>query len=586
MAAESSPVFIQEAQVIHPAFLQDGAVIVEATFDGNLAVAPSSSGSGPDDPEYPTPPKVLNEADLLNTNVIDLDWERANRRPVSTYVAEVRTEVIDTGGTPLALGAFAVGKAESRRTESTEAISADDRSLTEVDHLNDHRQADSSIPEWVYRAVLINQITALKEAAIPHAVSKTFQRRVFTGEYDKYGAPLVTYLWLDQTSTQVAESGYAFHRHPDARAGVDVEVDEAGYNDRTMRDGYAKVLISVHDKELKDENLGDKDSLRISYPGRDEKGEEGKILESILIGDVPRDSWEAMLADPNNLWGRSIMLEQPNSRLAIMKAHRQLEIPLERLPEGVVSLLVAVLPYVHDPNARKSITRQIMLFRGDQEELHRQATAGAIRWAEFEKSLADSLIEERATRQVELFIGQLQHQWSDADIALFNAHTLEDGGFRMSRRLAARLERAKQNLLWTAAAVVAGNEAVLDQLDTESAQAIYRRELLIQHMVGAGASMEDIMAIEAKNNKSIAAQNVTVGGGCPGENSGGFRESASSKKGKGKEHKWETHKGVCRTKECPNHTKIVEVGPCEICIELCQPIYDEGGDPESLPSAA
>jgi hypothetical protein len=270
-----------------------------------------------------------------------------------------------------------------------------------------------------------------------------------------------------------------------------------------------------------------------------------------------------------------------------MKAHRQLEIPLDQLPEGVVSLVEAVLPYIEDPVARESVARQLLLFRGDQEKIDEQATNIAARWMQFEVSLADSLYIGRVTADIEHFINQLQCEWSDADIALFDSHRTADGDMRMTRKLAARLEQAKQNLLWTAAAVITGNTEVLKQLDQETAQEIYDNEIRVQAMTAAGYDQRDITRVEAQNNKTIAQQNVSVGSGCPGKNTASFRgegEGAADAEGESsKRENWKKSKGPCRIKSCPNSEKIVDIGPCRVCMVRCQKIYDKGGDPTELP---
>jgi hypothetical protein len=467
------------------------------------------------------------------------------------------------------------------REASAAPISDADRSLTEVDNLNRHRSPDGSHSAWAYKEVMKNQITAVMEAAIPQAVSKTYQEYALTGELDRHGRPVGTYMWLGKTAVRVAQSGYAFHRHAEARARVAVEVEEARHNDQTMREGYARMFISPKDENLKDEHLGNDDSLRVSYLDVSKNGDiKGKHLESILVKNVPLDAWTKMLADPNNIWGKSIHVADSNSPLSVMKTHRELEIPLDQLPEGVVSLLAAVTPYIADKEARASVERQLVLFRGDQKAIYDQASSVASRWMEFEVTLADSLHAQRATPEVERFINQLQTEWSDKDIVLFNAHRLTNGSLRMSRELAARLEQAKQNLLWTAAAVVAGNEAVLEQMDGKTALQIFNNETLLQQMLAAGMSAQAIMRIEALNNKAIAQQNIKVGSGCPGVNDGGFGDIEDNEREDPEDRAtWKIKKGRCRIENCPNHAKIVDIGPCDVCMGRCQRIYDAGGDP-------
>ncbi len=171
--------------------------------------------------------------------------ERPRLYVVPDALGEINTDEDDTQEEAVLLAAVhSVGHVATEGMGASAeviAISDDDRFLTEVDHLNEHRLPDGSHSPWVYRQVGINQVTAVKEAVIPHAVSKTFQERKATGELDEHGRSLNTYVWLGKTAIEVAASGYQFHRAPDALERVDVEVDEAAHNDNTMREGFAKV---------------------------------------------------------------------------------------------------------------------------------------------------------------------------------------------------------------------------------------------------------------------------------------------------------------------------------------------------------
>jgi hypothetical protein len=539
-----------------------------------------------------TLPGKLFPADIAIPDDIS-ELEVAGEAPVEPSAAE-RTAVL--------AGNLAMRTAEIPRTEESIPVSADDKNLTEVDNLSRHRLPNGEHSAWAFGEVLKNQITAVKEAAIPHAVSRTHQEFVSNGERDRAGRLVGFYRWLGKTAIEVAQSGYAYHKHEAARARVAVEVDEAQHNETTMRPGFAKVLISpkmsradAPYKVAKEEHVGDDDSLRISWLGENEEGVEGRLLESILVRDIPLESWVSMLRDPDNIWGKSIDIENESSALPVMAAHRELELPLEKLPEGVLSLVVAVLPYVKDSKARQSVEQQLVLFRGDQEMIHTQAVSIARRWMDFEVSLADSLDNERATPDVVQFIHQLQREWSDDDIELFNSHSLPDGSYRMTRRLAARVERAKQNLLWTSAAVVTGNESVKKQMSKETVQKIYDNEMIIQQLEFNGYNPQEIARIAAQNNQLIAQQNVSVGSGCVGVNEGEFRTSGSKWPGGNGEtydqigdgenesttdhSDWETHTGPCRVKGCPNGKQNVTLGPCGVCMSRCQRIYDKGGDP-------
>jgi hypothetical protein len=52
---------------------------------------------------------------------------------------------------------------------------------------------------------------------------------------------------------------------------------------------------------------------------------------------------------------------------------------------------------------------------------------------------------------------------------------------------------------------------------------------------------------------------------------------------KGKE-KWKVKKGKCVVSTCPTRPGEVLVGPCNVCMDRCQKIYDKGGDPTKMGS--
>jgi hypothetical protein len=173
-------------------------------------------------------------------------------------------------------------------------------------------------------------------------------------------------------------------------------------------------------------------------------------------------------------------------------------------------------------------------------------------------------------------------------------HELSNGRYRMTRELAALIEKAKQNLLWSRAAVIVGNEKVLEQLDTKTAERIYRDEMFIQIAADQGR-YEDVRHLEALTNLDIAKANIGVGGGCAGDNEGDFNDDdsdpwrndsdrsdnspfAESKVGK-------IGKGKCVVENCPTRPKSVLVGGCGVCLGRCQKLFDVGKDPTKMGSA-
>lgn len=399
-----------------------------------------------------------------------------------------------------------------------EAIPVDERCLTEVDNLHRLRNPDNSIPESVVEHTYQNLRTAVQEGAMPHAISTT--------HHEWHDG---SYWWLDQTIVDVAKSGYRFHTSEAALQRVDVEVEEAASLERGLRPGIIKVFISPkmtrNDAPLvtaKQEHLADDDMVRIHMA--DEQGGviRGKFMQSLLVKDIPLSAWVAMLEDPANLFGTSIPIHDKESALGVMGVHEQLELPADRLPNGVIDLLHAVLPYL-DPQSRVRVERQIALFSCDQAELQRQAENIAARWLDFEINLSDSLhVLGFANDTIVQFVHQFAGQWNEQFMDLLKSHTLSDGKILMSRKLASGLERARQNTLWAAGAVISGNEAVLTQLDERTIQTIYETEMSIQKQMNAGTSAAVIQHLETQNNRAIAAKNIAVGGGCAGGNKDTF----------------------------------------------------------------
>jgi hypothetical protein len=420
------------------------------------------------------------------------------------------------------------GSAETHKDVAIPQIEGlnDELCLSEVGHLNRFRRIDGSHDFEALSGVRDNLVTAVKEAAMPFAVSTTYQ------EY-RNG----TYWWLDQTPGLVAASGLRFHEHPAALQRVEVEIDEACDLVEGLRPGMVKVFISPKMSRAdapyeiaKREHLGDDDMLRIHMVDVAENGQtKGKFMQSMLVRDVPLEAWVRMLGDSHNIFNKAIDVEDKQSALSVMKVHRQLSVPIDRLPNGVLSLLEAVLPYA-DSTSQVKIRKQLELFHCDQTELHRQAENIADRWLAFEVDMADSLHDGYANEAIQYFIRGLAFQWSSAFAAELMQCTLRDGRIKMTRSLASQLETSKRNTLWVAGGVLTKNERVLSQLDFQTAQRILANELFIQTMMHEGQRAEDIRAIETQNEQAIAGQNVTAGGGCPGEQRGAFEQATEASK--------------------------------------------------------
>lgn len=492
--------------------------------------------------------------------------------------------------------AFSVLDAEKARQDKINQL------LTEVEHLRRLRTANGEHLPATLAGVHQNLLTAVKEAAMPYAVSTVYHELV-NG----------TYWWLDQDPVDVARSGKDFHRSEAALERVDVEIDEATDVRDNLRPGMIKVFISPKMSRqdatyevAQQEHLADDDMLRIHMLDVDETSGavRGKFMQSLLVSDIPLSAWVSMLKDPHNIFGQSFRLDDETSALSVMKLHRQLELPEAALPEGVVSLVEAVLPYMAAAD-RCKLEPRLQLYRSGQEELHRQAESIADRWLDFEVGLEASLQSGQATTEIAAFIHQLQHQWSPPMLALLSAHRLPDGGIAMSPALAAKLEKARRNTLWTTAAVVTGNEKVLEQLDTVTIGEIRWNEQMIQNYMDAGR-FQEVAELQATMNRLIAVHNVEVGGGCAGRNVGGFgryagskaddplgslaeldfdpfrdnKDDAGSEEGESSESKgpWLWSSGVCRIEVCPTRPATTKVGPCDVC-RHCQYLFDRGEDP-------
>lgn len=480
-----------------------------------------------------------------------------------------------------------------------EEIADTSRMLAEVDNLNRLRRPDGGHEEATLEAIHVDLLTAVKEAAMPYAVSTVHQ------EY-RDG----TFWWLDQNPVDVARSGYDFHQSDAALKRVDIEVAEAHDVNDSLQPGLVKVFISpkmtrqdAPYEVAKQEHLADDDMLRIHMLDVDPDTNEvrGKFMQSVLVRDIPLDAWIRMLKDPGNIFGRSFVIEDENSALSVMKLHQELQVPEAALPEGTVSLIEAVLPYL-DKETYAKVAPRLESFRGDQDELHKKAESIADRWLAFEVELADSLEQGIATPEVSSFIFQLQHQWSGPMLDMLASHRLPQGHIQMTRPLAAKLEQAKQNSLWVAAAVATGNEETLGQLDAMTARQIRDNEHRIQAHLDSGQSVQEIMHLQASMNRLIAQQNVTVGGGCAGRSVGGFgraSKSAASKvdgeladfdpfrtpgeiddseEDEENSGPWYWSTGTCRIDECPTRPSTTKVGPCDVC-RGCQRMFDMGKDP-------
>ncbi len=481
---------------------------------------------------------------------------------------------------------------ETAELEKEQVLPFDERCLTEVDNLNRHRLPNGKHAPWAIQEITKNIVSAVKESSIPNAVNTEEHEYLETDEIDASGESIGTFMWLGMTAVEHALSGKRYHTLPAALQRVEVEADEARFK---QLPGTTKIFISprmspkdASYSDAKREHLADEDSLRITNLITDQdENIQKREMQSLLVTDIPLEAWVAMLKDPDNIFGKSIEVDDPDSALAIMQKHGELVVPEGKLKNGVISLIEEVLPYIKDPHLIRNVKKQLNRFYEDQDEIHGKASIIAKRWLDFEIELADSLHISYATLEVDSFINSMQDHWNEDDLEVINAHRIDDSArHEMSRQLAVIVENAKRNFLWTRSAVINDNESVLKQLNPAAIEVIKQHEAAIMRTGNYSA----LQAIEMRMDRVIAVHNVKVGGGCPGTNNANFKDpfnpnnamdenegdsidSEESRIGKKK-------KSRCVVKNCPTKPSEVVVGGCGVCLERCQKLFDDGKDPE------
>lgn len=424
------------------------------------------------------------------------------------------------------------------------------RLLTETENLNRLRLPDGTHDPGVLADELMQLTTAIKETGIPHAVSTTYQ----TYRDGKYW-------WLDRSDDEVAANGYTYHFSAPAYARVGVEQEEARHVRDNLQPGMVSCMISpkmsakdAPPEIAKQEHLANEDMIRIQMPDVDEQTGKirGKYLQSVSVKDVPLEAWITMLADPSNIFGRVVTVDDPESALSVMKAFTELDVSIDQLPEGAITVVDAVKPYC-DSDTQARIEEQLAWLRMDQIELHQKATHIAERWLAFEVELADSRHYGYATPVIEEFIADLSDQWSVEFNELLKEHIERDGSIRMSDDLAALLERSRQNTLIVAAAVVSDNQDVISKVEPHIAKAIYEAEMSLQILQQNNMlTMHEMQRQETANSQRIAHANIKVGGGCPGETQGAFGGDPS----KAPDSKVESKEACVIKTNCPNCSNL------------------------------
>lgn len=453
---------------------------------------------------------------------------------------------------------------EAETAAQPEVVSREERVLLGVDYLLQRRLPDGSYLDSTLSAAHTSLLTATKEMAVPHAISTIYMERVAPG----------VYVSGDQTSVEIAESGYRYHHHPAARARVDVETEEAKYNALHLDWGRVSVCISPKMSEAdaprevaENEHLADDDAIRVTQLVTDQFGRTHMAMQAILVKDVPLDAWVSMLQDPNNIFKKSIPLANTASAKSVMQVFKELELPTESVAGGVKEIVRAVIPYITDSKARQLVEAQYQKYHSDQDEIHKKASSIADRWLAFDMEMAESLYTGYATPDIKHFISQFRDVWGPQTQQLLTAHELPDGNLYMTRALAVKIEEARIKTLWLKSAIANGNQAIIEQVDPRVAKEVMRSEARIQSMIEQGYHIREVLAVDNANNQSVGTQKVQGGGGCPGSITADIRAASARerKAEKTKDDSTEVADSRMLKKDKPAKEETLKCVTCPLC---------------------
>lgn len=474
------------------------------------------------------------------------------------------------------------------------------RLLTEAEHFLQHMDADGNVPDEVFEAIVQNRQTAVAEIAMPYSVTTTEHE---VAEYhDETGRRNRVISWLGRTALDVATSGYKYHFSAAAHQRVDVEVEEAVHAQERLRPGTAQAFISPRmtrydatEAIAKAEHLHDDDSIRVSTAIVNQKGEMvGRKLQSLLVRDIPFDAWVKLFKDPGNIFGKALPLRDELSAVSVMELFSHMELPEDKLPEGPVTIVEAVLPYIENELVRQKVKRQLARFRGDQEFYTSEAKEAGREWAEFDLELARSLKSGEASDALRFFIITNGNAWNAQSLQIIESCDAGNSQYIMTSELASLLARAKQKLVGDELSAVTGNEEALKQVSYEARQQIVANRQAVQAARAQGADPTELRMLEQRQYQLLHLQPIRSGGGCPGEVVSAFGENVSEdRNGVGEDGNpfkssteskegWQWKSGVCRVKSCPS-PKPTKVGPCSVC-SRCQREFDSGRDPTKEPA--
>lgn len=467
------------------------------------------------------------------------------------------------------------------------------RTLTEVRHLMRARTESGSYPLDVQQAVQENLVTFVQEATMGGSVSTTYQPAAELRQENEERRR--TFLWkgLGKTALAVAESGYAYHRSEAAFKRVAVEVQEARRSEDHLTPGVLQCFISprmsVADapyETAQAEHLGDDDAIR-TYRAVTEDGIViGRQTQSLLVRDIPLDAWVRMCKDSNNVFHKSLEVGDETSALSVMKLFEQLDLPESALPEGPVSLVAAVAPYITEKSARASVEQQVADLRQDQTLLRQEAERTARQWLQFELSLAESLHAGQMQEGVRKFVMVMQAQWTPGTVQLLHEHALADAQYRMTDELAVHLEQAWQKVYLSEVAIAVGDKRSLRNVDTEIAQRLQAEAQRIRALERAGQF--EVEAVLHRLLQAVSISGATPGAGCAGQNLFSFGKQSEGGMGRPNDEEeaeegiGAVHYAVCRTEGCPSRPRVTEVGGCDVCLDWCQRQWNKGVDPATV----